>query len=337
MKNKKTSMKKSIRTAIVGCGIILPYHAIPVSRIEGVELVAVCDINRQSLLKATQTYRCNGFEDFGQMLNEIPIDTLHICTPNHLHFPMYMEAMERGINVLIEKPVAIKRKELKKIVSISKHSRTIDAGIFQNRFTRSSKLIKNALDKKMLGAIKHCEINISSNRQSSGSWRGKKFYAGGGILIDLVIHYVDLVRWFLNKEPIASKVFNKGSSENNDIEDIMEGIIFFDNDISVDFNIKNSHFEDDKISIKIECAHGTAYLVGDNAKLCFKNGTEIEDGFKEKDFFVYSKNGKRYWGMGHLEQINNYYNSIKLKTKPAVDLLDACKSVEIILDIYNQI
>lgn len=160
---------------------------------------------------------------------------------------------------------------------------------------------------------------------------------GGGILIDLAIHYIDLVRWFLNKEPVGSEVLNKGSSENNDIEDTMEGVIFFDNDVSVDFHIKNSYFDDENVSIKMKCEDGTAFYTGDSAKLYFKNGIEIEDGLKDKDFFVYDNIGKRYWGMGHLEQINNYYKSIKFKTKPEVDLIDACKSVEIILDIYNQI
>ena len=333
-----SNKRKNVRAAIVGCGIIFPYHAFSIEQIEGVDLVAICDTDINSLKRATQTYKCEEFKDFEQMIDNVSIDTLHICTPHYLHFPMYIKAMEKGINVIIEKPVAIKRSEIKKMVSNSIKAKTIDAGIFQNRFTRSSKIIKNAIEKQRIGAIKYCDINITANVGQYNSWRKNKCYSGGGILLDFAIHYVDLVKWFLNMRPTGVEVLNKDKSQkNNDMEDTIEGIIHFDNNFDVFFYIRNQYLEESHILITIKCEKGTAYFSGDHAKIRFNSGAEIEGGLKKNDFFVYDNIGKRYWGMGHLEQIKNYYNSLKLNIKPAVDLIDACESVEIILDIYERL
>lgn len=222
--------KKKIRFAVVGCGHIGKRHAEMITRDEGAELVALCDIKPREELEI-EAYDVPFFKDLPSLLSsQMDIDVVNICTPNGLHAPMAIEAIESGHHVVLEKPMALTLSDAEKIVYTSlKHSKQVFC-VMQNRYSPPSVWIKQLVESGQLGQLYMVQLNCYWNRDAryykSGGWHGDA-KLDGGTLFTQFSHFIDILYWLFGDIcNIQARFADFNHKDLTDFED--SGLVTFD-------------------------------------------------------------------------------------------------------------
>ncbi|MDR3219857.1 MAG: Gfo/Idh/MocA family oxidoreductase [Dysgonamonadaceae bacterium] len=192
-------MPEKIRFAVVGCGHIGKRHIEMIQRNPEADLVAVCDILPASQLNLTPSTDCPLLASLADLLSShLCFDVLNICTPNGLHAPIAVRALETGHHVVIEKPMALHTEEAGKILFTAENYGRKVFCVMQNRYSPPSVWIKELIDSGKLGKLFMVQINCYWNRDEHyykvGSWHGNK-ELDGGTLFTQFSHFIDLMYW----------------------------------------------------------------------------------------------------------------------------------------------
>lgn len=195
-----------VKLGIVGIGVIACSYIelLMQSKLEHVQLVALSSRNAQTLHDVNEKYQCHAqlFTDYEAMLDSKQIDALIICTPHGVHPRMEKAAIERGIHVLVEKPLGIDQSEIKELIDLSrKHSEVVCGVLFNRRLSRVYQYVKELMLKDTVGELKRIHWLMSNCYRGeayyhSSPWRGSYALEGGGILMSQVSHQLDLFLWF---------------------------------------------------------------------------------------------------------------------------------------------
>jgi len=228
-------MVKTLKYACIGAGGIADKkHLNEYSKRECVEIAAICDSNISAAERMAQKYNVkNVFTDYNEMFEKLPLDFVSVCTPNYLHAPITISALKKGIAVHCEKPLALNEKEALEIVDVkNKYKGKVMIGL-NNRFTAETAFVKNCIEKGMLGEIYHakCGWRRRNGIPGKGVWFTDKKLSGGGALIDLGVHYLDLVMHFMGYPKVVtvsgatySKFAGSGNRLRAGYKNIGEGI-----------------------------------------------------------------------------------------------------------------
>ena len=212
-----------LRIGIIGCGGIANGKHMPaLSRLKDVEMVAFCDIVEERAQKAAKEYGAEDaqvFTDYRELL-KLDLDAVNVLTPNKSHSPITVDALEAGKHVMCEKPMAINTEEAVKMVEAAKRTgKKLTIG-YQNRFRPDSMYLKKCIEAGDLGDIYYARA-LAIRRRAVPTW-GVFLDAeqqGGGPLIDIGTHALDLTLWEMdNYEPdmVVGSVFRKlGDNENS--------------------------------------------------------------------------------------------------------------------------
>jgi UDP-N-acetylglucosamine 3-dehydrogenase len=163
--------------------------------------------SEKSAKKAAQKFEISNVywgDDWLKMLKENDLDVVSICAPNYLHAPMAIEAMKNNCNILCEKPIAISRDELKEMEANLRNKNLIFFSSFQKRYNPIIPQIKKIIESKALGEINlvrhffcHYGPYTSWRPLSEQKWFFDSEKAGGGVLLDLGVHSIDLLRYLI--------------------------------------------------------------------------------------------------------------------------------------------
>ena len=195
-----------LKIAIVGVGSISNSHIHGYLLNPDVELYAFCDINPVQLEKMGKKYGVERlYTDEKEMLEALPeIDAVSICTWNSQHAPCTIMALNAGKHVLCEKPMAtcaadaIKMKE-----AAEKNGKLLMVG-FVRRYGNDAKILKDYIDNGYFGDIYYGKATYLRRNGAPGGWFGDKSRSGGGPLIDLGVHVIDLTRYLMgNPKPVS--------------------------------------------------------------------------------------------------------------------------------------
>jgi predicted dehydrogenase len=189
---------KKIHFAVAGCGHIGKRHAEMIRRDEGAALVALCDILPREEL-GLEAFDVPFFTDFADMLAAaLPIDAVNICTPNGLHAPMAVRALEAGYHVVIEKPMALTCADAEKVVYAALKHRKQAFCVMQNRYSPPSVWMKEMIESGRLGSIYMVQLSCYWNRDGRyykpGGWHGNALL-DGGTLFTQFSHFIDVMYW----------------------------------------------------------------------------------------------------------------------------------------------
>jgi UDP-N-acetyl-2-amino-2-deoxyglucuronate dehydrogenase len=361
---------KKFRVGIIGCGAIFIMHAYPLHRLEQTEIKAVCDIKPEAVKAASQLFGCDGCEDYHDLLKRDDIDVVHILTPHYLHAPMAIDAANAGKHVLLEKPMAISMEQARAIIEAGQRNHVTIGVISQNRYNAASVAIKNAMTNGSLGKIIGQRVILSwakpADYYRNSDWRGTWDKEGGSLMIDQAIHVMDLARWFVNEEikSVQASIGNRAHPEVK-TEDTAEGLITYRNGVQSVFFATNNFSYNAPVLVETQCDNGTALMEFDRAVITYKNGQELtvvndpSETINEEDykgFFneessqvatrtlkewgvimlpVTWKSPKAYWGVTHIKQIENYYDSLAAGRQPDITAEVAIKSHQLIMAIYQ--
>ncbi len=206
-----------MRSAIIGYGNIAKLHE-QVLKGQGHEIVAVCDVNEATLCNAPGQRH---YADYIEMLDREQIDVVHICTPHYLHADMIIAALERGINVLCEKPLCISEQDILRILRAEQNSKALLGVCLQNRYNAANLAVKSYLEgKKSLCATASVTWYRNAAYYACGAWRGKWDTEGGGALINQALHTLDLVQWLVGMpEQLRASICCMTLSDSIEVED----------------------------------------------------------------------------------------------------------------------
>ncbi|HHV62442.1 MAG TPA: Gfo/Idh/MocA family oxidoreductase [Firmicutes bacterium] len=197
-----------IRVGVIGTsGIAMGVHLPAYAELPGVEIIAVCDIDENSLQRAASQYNvAHAFTDYRKMLELKDLDAVTVATPNYLHAPITIAALNAGKHVLCEKPLATNATEAQAMADAAERAnRVLMVGV-NNRFRDESLKLKRIIDSGGLGRIYAGRTGWIRRRGVPywGAWFMDKAKAGGGPLIDLGVHMLDLAWWLMGKpEPVS--------------------------------------------------------------------------------------------------------------------------------------
>lgn len=263
---------KKIRVGLVGAGSISHNHTVMYKKMENVELVAVCDIKEGRAEEYAKKY---GFKrwylDYNEMFEKEQLDAVSVCTWNCAHAEVAIAALNAGINVLCEKPMAMSAKEATAMKEAAEKSGKLLMIGFVRRFKSETKLIKQYIDNGEFGDIYYITTGCLRHAGNPLGWFADKSKSGGGPLIDLGVHIIDLSRYLMGKpKPVSVscitysgigsrtniKDINRYTaadpSPNCNVEDMAVAMIHFDNDATVHVETSfSSHIKEPKFWIDV--------------------------------------------------------------------------------------
>lgn len=322
-----------LKTAVVGCGNVSARHLETVSDNDKCVLVAVCDIVYEKADKKAEMYGVRAFYDFDEMLENCDFDVLHICTPHYLHAPMAIKAMNRGIHVLCEKPLAVTYEDALKMCECAEKNNVYLGTCFQNRYNESSRFIKNLLDGGEMGKITGIKGIVTWDRDEkyySDDWHGTLDKEGGGVVINQSIHTLDLMQWLVGSEviDIKSSISQKRLAGIVETEDTADALITFESGCQALFYATLCYNGNSPVFVEILCEKGKIVMYDDLAVL--KKGEQ-----KQVVTFEHGKGDKAYWGNSHGRLVDDFYKSIVANSDFEVSCRSGIKAVRMVDSIYN--
>jgi len=212
-----------IRIGIIGVnGIAITKHLPSLSKQKNVEIVAFCDTVEERARNAAIKFGSKSYKvytDYRELLNNSSIDVVHICTPNNSHAEITISALEAGKHVMCEKPMALTSADAKKMVEASYlANKKLTIG-YQNRYRPDVLFLKSLCDQGELGDIYYARA-LAIRRRAVPTWGVflNKDVQGGGPLIDVGSHALDMTLWMMNNyKPVSvtGSVFHKLSKLKN--------------------------------------------------------------------------------------------------------------------------
>ncbi len=191
-------MAKKLRAGVIGCGAIAQNCHLPgYAKDKNCIIAAVADPARARLKEVNEAFKIEkSFSKWEKMLDEVDLDVVSVCTPNAFHAEQAIAAMNRGIHVLCEKPLCLSMAEAKKIRKAQEKSGVKFMVGFTHRFFTGNQKAKKLLDKGDLGKPFMIRIRFAHSGPVPGWAKSDWFYdaprAGGGALLDMGIHAIDL-------------------------------------------------------------------------------------------------------------------------------------------------
>ena len=196
-----------VKLGIVGLGNMGKVHVRHVMDLPNTDLVAVCETNGDKLQAANVDASVTSFKYYQQMLDSVAIDGVIIATPHYEHPDMSIAAFERGIHVLVEKPIAVHVNEARRMIDAYHTFRRqmpdlVFAAMFMQRTWGHWRKIKSMIDQGELGKLIRCSWIITDWFRTqyyydSGDWRATWSGEGGGVLMNQCPHNLDLYQWLV--------------------------------------------------------------------------------------------------------------------------------------------
>lgn len=243
-----------LRVGVIGSGNIARNHLSAYQKNPDVELIAVCDVNLERAKETADKYDAQrAYGDVSELLADDEIDAVSVCTWNNTHAEFSIKAIEAGKHVLVEKPLSRTYAEAQAVeAAVSASDRVLQVG-FVRRHSPNCQVLKSFIDAGELGDLYYAKASCIRRMGNPGGWFADKEISGGGPLIDIGVHVIDLC-WYLMGSPkavtVSANAYNKlGNRSNittlphytapnydpdkNTVEDMVNAVVRFDNGASL--------------------------------------------------------------------------------------------------------
>ena len=199
-------MSKKVRLGIIGVGSIGRAHISAARSVDAVELTAVCDVDAGRLKSAAAEEGIpQTFADYRKLVASDVVDAVSVCTPNNTHMPIAIAALKAGKHVLCEKPIAMNAAQARRMVEAGKEARRLLMTAQSARYGAEARFVKQLADAGRLGDIYFGKATWLRRSGIPRGWFQDIEQSGGGPLIDLGVHAVDLMWWIMgHPKPAAA-------------------------------------------------------------------------------------------------------------------------------------
>ena len=245
---------KKLKVGIIGAGSLSTSHLEAYKKNPDVEIIAICDNNVERAIQRAAEYGVKEYYgDYTDMFKKAEIDAVSVITSNNTHEPITIAALEAGKHVLCEKPPALDAAGAMAMEETALKSGKLLMYGFVRRFTENVQLLKAGISKGSLGEIYYVKTGLLRRCGNPGGWFANKEISGGGPLIDVGVHIIDLAVYLMGKPrpvevfgSLSSKLGNRGNikgvswykaadfdTSGNTVEDYASALIKFDNGASL--------------------------------------------------------------------------------------------------------
>ena len=333
-----------MKYALIGCGRISPNHVVAAKN-NGLDIVALCDpISENAMDKIVKfdldTDNVRVYLDYKDMLSIEKPELVAIATESGKHAKIAIDCINAGCNVIIEKPIALSLKDADEIIEAGIRNNVKVCACHQNRFNKSIKKIREAVDKNRFGKLLYGTAHIRWARNHEyyerASWRGT-WEQDGGALMNQCIHDIDLLRWMMGgdiEEVMA--MTDRLTHPYIEAEDLGIALVKFSNGsygiIEGTTNVYPKNLEE------------TLYIFGEKGTV--KAGGEAVNIIEEWRFSDYleepevvkkecSENPPNVYGFGHTKLYKDVIEAIENDRQPLVDAKAGRDALELVLAIYK--
>jgi len=327
----------TFRVAFVGCGRISANHFEALHRIEGLDLVAVCDTVAERARAAGERWGVPHFTQYEQMLADVPCDVVAIATPSGLHPAHGMLAARAGKHVVCEKPMAISLSAADDLVRTCDEAGVQLFVVKQNRLNATVQLLKRALDRGRFGRLFMANATVRWTRPQEyydqAPWRGTWEFDGGAFM-NQASHYVDLIQWLVG--PVESVMAKTATMARRiEAEDSGAAILKFRNGAIGVLEVTMLTFPRN--------LEGSITILGERGSV--KIGGTAVNRIETWQFADYDDDDKlveaantappSVYGFGHEPYYRNVLRVLRGEAVPDTDGRGGRKSLELVLGIYE--
>ncbi len=334
-----------MKYALIGCGRIATNHVKAVLN-NGLEFAAACDIDPDAIenLLAKHNLQSDSsiarYTDYKRMVEEHPeLELVAIATSSGAHAEIALYCIDHGINVIIEKPMAMSIADAEEIIKRSEAMDVKVCACHQNRFNVAVQKTRKAIESGRFGKLSHGSIHVRWNRNkdyyTQAPWRGT-WAEDGGCLMNQCIHGIDLLRWMLGDE--VTTVYGVTRRQQHDYleaEDVGMAVVAFKNGavatIEGTTNVFPRNLEE---TLYLFGEKGTVKIGGKSTNNLdvweFADATEADEankGLEEQTSNVY--------GNGHTSLYADMIEAVRMDRKPYIDAVAGRNALELVLAIYK--
>lgn len=324
-----------MKVAVIGCGSVSKMHFRALSENPDIEIAAVADIKPERADSAALEYGAKAYYDFDKLLENEKLDAIHICTPHYLHTLMAVKALEKGINVLLEKPCSVSTKEVELLRAAQLKSGKQLGVCFQNRYNTCVCEAKRLIDSGEMGVVKSARAFVTWHRTKgyySDDWHGTLGKECGGVLINQSIHTMDLVQYLCGKcQNVTAHVSNDSLKGIIEVEDTASVLLKLENGVTAVFYATLAYAENSEVFIEINLEKGKLRIEGEKLFVIDSNGNFTKAASQPDAVY----HGRHYWGSGHSVLINDFYYCLKTGEKFDIDAFEGGHAAMIVASCYE--
>lgn len=335
-----------MKYALIGCGRISTNHIkAAVNNSSKLELSAVCDIVPERMQQLLEKHGLENddsikrYTDYKVMIEKIAPELVSIATESGSHAEIALYCIDKGINVIIEKPMAMSMADADEIIRRSQLKHVKVCACHQNRFNVAVQKTRKALESGRFGRLSHGSVHVRWNRNQSyydqAKWRGT-WAEDGGCLMNQCIHGIDLLRWMFGNEVDELYGTTRQQFHNYlEAEDVGMAVVKFKNGavatIEGTTNVYPKNLEE---TLYIFGEKGTVKIGGTST-----NNIDVWDFADETDGDLENKGLKEatsnVYGNGHTSLFADVIDAINNDRAPYIDAIAGRNALEMILAIYK--
>jgi predicted dehydrogenase len=335
-------MAETIRLAVIGIGNIGRAHVAHVDALDGAELVAVCDIDRERADSFAQQYHTDAYYSYQDLLQSAVLDGIIVATPHYEHVQMTIDALTQGVNVLVEKPIAVHAKDARKMIdayeeALKARPDLVFAAMFMQRTYGYWQKIKEMITGGELGQLVRTTWIITNWFRTqyyydSGGWRATWRGEGGGVLLNQCPHNLDLYQWLVGMPQRVTGFASFGKYHDIEVEDEVTAYLEHPDGMVGHFITTTAESPGTN---RLEIVGENGRLVFENDKLTFarnaysmfKQLRESDQGFAKVDYTEEDVPYEHHGRPGHGLVIANFADAIRQGTPLIAPALEGFNSV----------
>ncbi|OZB95238.1 Gfo/Idh/MocA family protein [Paenibacillus sp. XY044] len=339
-----------VRVAVIGAGSISESHLNSYQNNPQAEIVAICDLNEERAKAAAQKYGAQKtYTDYHKLLADPDIDAVSICTWNNQHAEISIAAAKAGKHVLVEKPLCRTVEEALQIQEAAHAGGKVFQVGYVRRFDPNIAVLQSFMESGEIGELYYAKASLLRRVGNPGGWFADKERSGGGPLIDIGVHAIDLCWYMMGKPKVKSvsgnvyhKLGNRSHVKNysfykaadydaskNTVEDMANALIRFENGASLLVDVSFSlHAKQDEAAIKLYGTNGGFEIDPALVIVTEKNDTilNIQPQVDNKGF---------NFAAAFQNEINHFIENIQNGTEPISTVDDGVEMMKILNGIYE--
>jgi len=304
--------QSELRVAVIGAGNIARWAHLPaltsIPKVKFEAIVSASGARGKSYARRFGASYCTS--DYNEILTDKNVDAVMVLSRNQHHFSQALAALEAGKHVFVEKPMALSEDECVRLCrAVNESGKQLTVG-FNRRFAPFYIEQKEALSKRNAPAVIQCRVH--SPGISGSYWMADPSI--GGAIIGEAVHFIDLMYWLLESEPVAVSAFslpttNKGYIGENNL-------------------VASFRFADGSIGNLTYCTVGSMQSAGELVEVFASSITAVAEDFKRFDLKAQSSKTRNKWWpeKGYKEQLASFFGSIRNGSLPEVTVLDGARA-----------
>lgn len=340
----------SLKIGIIGAGSIAESHLQAYEANADAQLCAVADLNEARAQAAKSKYgMAKAYADYRELLADPDVDAVSICTWNNMHAEMSIAALRAGKHVLVEKPLSRTVEEAERIRDAVRETGKILQVGFVRRYDENAQLMRHFIEQGELGEIYYAKASCLRRLGNPGGWFADVNRSGGGPLIDLGVHVIDLCWYMMGRpKPVAvsgntyGKLGNRAHVQHlsfykaadydasvNTVEDLANALIRFENGASLMVDVSFTlHAKQDELSVKLYGDKGGAELEPSLALISEKHDTIL-------NMFPQTDHPSFHFNSAFRREVAHFIDCCKTGATPISPVEDGLAVMKMLRGVYE--